>query len=111
MRIAPLGIAFALAAALAANAAFADDAKPSGDAKPLADAKHGRALFGEHCSACHGAKGEGGMGPSLKDELKRKSADQIRAQVMRPEPPMAKLYPSVLSDKDVEDVVAFVVTL
>jgi mono/diheme cytochrome c family protein len=105
MRIAPLGIAFALAIGLVVNAALANDQKPTDDPK------HGKTLFGEHCSLCHGANAEGGLGPSLKGELKRKTAEQIRAQIMNPEPPMAKLYPSILSQKDVDDVVAFVVTL
>ena len=105
MRIATLGVAFAVAAGLAVNTALANDQKPPDDPK------HGKALFAEHCALCHGAKAEGGMGPSLRGELKRKTAEQIRAQIMNPEPPMAKLYPSVLSQKDVDDVVAYVVTL
>jgi mono/diheme cytochrome c family protein len=105
MHVTVLAGAFALAAALAVNAAFA------ADEKPVPDAKHGTALFAEHCSVCHGTKAEGGMGPSLKAELKRKSAGQIRAQIVDPQPPMAKLYPKPLSDKDVDDIVAYVVTL
>jgi mono/diheme cytochrome c family protein len=103
LRIAPLAMMLAVASGLATQAAS--------DEKPAGDVKHGSALFGEHCALCHGAKAEGGMGPSLKDESKRKTRDQIRMQVMRPEPPMAKLYPGVLSEKDVDDVVAFVATL
>jgi mono/diheme cytochrome c family protein len=105
VRIAPLTICFMLAAGLAVQAAFADTEQAHGDAK------HGKAVFAEHCALCHGAKAEGGLGPALKDELKRKTAEQIRAQVMNPAPPMAKLFPSVLSEKDVDDVVAYVATL
>lgn len=105
MRIVPLVFAFALAAGLAVPAAFADTERPQGDAK------HGKVLFAEHCALCHGAKAEGGLGPALKDESKRKTPDQIRAQIMNPAPPMAKLFPSVLKEKDVDDVVAYVVTL
>ncbi len=28
-------------------------------------------LYGQHCAACHGAEGGGGIGPSLKDEKYR----------------------------------------
>lgn len=111
MRIAVLAGALTLCAALVVNAAFAGDEKPAPDAKPAADAKHGKALFAEHCAVCHGAKAEGGMGPALQDETKRKKPEQIRAQIMAPQPPMAKLYPKPLSDKDVDDLVAYVVTL
>jgi cytochrome c oxidase cbb3-type subunit 3 len=105
MRITALAAAFLAAVALAAPAAFA------GDDKALANASHGKQLFAEHCALCHGANAEGAVGPSLKDEAKRKKPEQIRAQIMNPEPPMAKLYPSVLSEKDVDDLVAFVVKL
>jgi cytochrome c oxidase cbb3-type subunit 3 len=96
--------AVALSAGLLVNAALAGDEKP-------ADAKHGKSLFAEHCAVCHGASAEGGMGPALKDETKRKKPEQIRAQIIDPQPPMAKLYPKPLSDKDVDDLVAYVVTL
>jgi mono/diheme cytochrome c family protein len=105
MRTASLGAAFVLALGLVVNAALADDQKPADDAK------HGKTLFAEHCASCHGAKAEGGLGPSLQGEVKRKPAERIRAQIMNPEPPMAKLFPSVLSQKDVDDVVSYVVTL
>lgn len=98
-------LAFCVAVTLLGRAAFAGDQDPHGDAK------RGKQLFAEHCALCHGAAAEGAVGPSLKGELKRKSAEGIRAQIMNPQPPMAKLYPSVLSDKDVEDLVSFVVTL
>ncbi len=105
MRNAPLVFAFALAAGLAAPAAFAETERSQGDAK------HGKAIFAENCAVCHGAKAEGGLGPALKAESKRKTPEQIRAQIMDPRPPMAKLFPSVLNEKDVDDVVAYVITL
>ncbi|HEY0613147.1 MAG TPA: cytochrome c [Candidatus Elarobacter sp.] len=104
MRIAPLAAVFGAALFLAGHAALAGDERPG-------DAKHGKQLFAEHCALCHGPSAEGAVGPSLKAELKRKTPDQIRAQIMNPQPPMAKLYPSVISEKDVDDLVAFVVTL
>lgn len=75
------------------------------------NAAHGKALFAANCSACHGASGEGGVGPKLQGEKSRKNLAQVVAQIKNPAPPMPKLYPSPLSDKDVNDLAAFVETL
>lgn len=98
------------AAAVAAIGAFtfsgvAQSATPSGDAA------RGKTLFAANCAACHGATGGGGAGPKLQGEKSRKNFAGVVAQIKNPAPPMPKLYPSPLSDKDVNDLAAFVETL
>jgi mono/diheme cytochrome c family protein len=76
------------------------------------DATHGKTIFAANCASCHGASGtEGGVGPSLKNEKSRKNFAQAVAWIKNPQPPMPKLYPSPLSEKDVNDVAAYVETL
>jgi mono/diheme cytochrome c family protein len=87
--------------------------KATGTSGPITgDAKHGKEIFGSNCASCHGATGtEGGVGPSLKNEKSRKNTDKTIAWIKNPQPPMPKLWPSPLSDKDVADVAAFVQSL
>ncbi|MEA2689375.1 MAG: hypothetical protein QOD51_1982, partial [Candidatus Eremiobacteraeota bacterium] len=76
------------------------------------DAAHGKTIFAANCTSCHGATGtEGGVGPSLKNEKSRKNFAQAVAWIKNPQPPMPKLYPSPLNEKDVNDVAAYVETL
>jgi mono/diheme cytochrome c family protein len=76
------------------------------------DAAHGKSVFSTNCTGCHGAVGtEGGVGPSLKNEKSRKNFDQTVAWIKNPQPPMPKLFPSPLSEKDVADVAAYVQSL
>jgi PQQ-dependent dehydrogenase (methanol/ethanol family) len=81
--------------------------------KPLpgAPGEHGKTVFAQYCSACHGATGEGGLGPSLKAESAKKSLNEVTAFIKSPKEPMPKLYPAPLSDQDVADVAEFVETL
>ena len=76
------------------------------------DAAHGKTIFSANCATCHGAGGEGGgVGPSLKNEKSRKNFDKTVAWIKNPQPPMPKLFPQPLSEKDVDDVAAYVQTL
>ncbi len=76
------------------------------------DVAHGKTIFAANCASCHGAHGtEGGVGPSLKGEKSKKDQAAAVAWIKNPQPPMPKLYPSPLSDKDVNDVAAFVESL
>ena len=76
------------------------------------DAAHGKQLFDANCATCHGAGGVGGgVGPTLKNEKSRKNYAQTVAWIKNPQPPMPKLYPSTLSEKDVEDAAAYVQSL
>jgi len=76
------------------------------------DAAHGKKLFAANCASCHGATGtEGGVGPSLKGEKSKKDQAAAVAWIKDPKAPMPKLFPSPLSEKDVNDVAAYVETL
>ena len=49
--------------------------------------------------------------PALKNEKSRKNYAQTVAWIKNPQPPMAKLFPDVITEKDVADVAAYVQTL
>ena len=61
------------------------------------------------CAACHGTRGEGGIGANLQTS-KRDLAGVI-AYIKAPTGSMPKLYPGALSDADVAAVAAYVMTL
>ena len=75
------------------------------------DPARGRTIFLQNCAMCHGAAATGGVGPALKNEKSRKNFAQAVAWIKHPQPPMPKLYPSPLSEKDVRDVAAYVESL
>jgi mono/diheme cytochrome c family protein len=78
----------------------------------LADSEHGKVIYQQACASCHGANGAGGgVGPTLKNERSRKNMAQAISWIKNPQPPMPKLYPSPLSEKDVSDVAAYVESL
>jgi mono/diheme cytochrome c family protein len=81
--------------------------KLSGSAQ--GDAVHGKTVFVQNCVRCHAA--EGGVGPALKNEKSRKNYVQTVAWIKNPQPPMPKLYPDSIGDKDVADVAAYVQSL
>ena len=104
----------ALAAGCARNAA--QTAAGSGTTSPvraaLGDGSRGAEVFRANCAVCHTASGAaGGVGPSLEREKQRKNYDQTVAWIESPDPPMPKLYPAPLSEKDVDDVAAYVQSL
>ena len=69
----------------------------------------GAAVFRANCAVCHTANGAaGGVGPSLEHEQRRKNYEQTVAWIEQPDPPMPKLYPAPLTQKDVADVAAYV---
>jgi mono/diheme cytochrome c family protein len=69
----------------------------------------GAVVFATNCATCHGAGGmSGGVGPSLIDESARQDLARTIVWIENPDPPMPKLYPSPLTERDVEDVAAFV---
>jgi mono/diheme cytochrome c family protein len=105
--LAPFG--FGVSPGPAAIAAL-PTAAPSKTAGSAATA-HGSAVYAQSCAGCHGASGQGGVGPSLKNERTRKDLAQTIDWIKNPAPPMPKLYPSVLSEKDARDVGAFVQSL
>ncbi|MDQ2858239.1 MAG: cytochrome c [Candidatus Eremiobacteraeota bacterium] len=108
------GLPHATSASPAASAGNASAGRSStvAAATSTGGAAHGKTLFTANCSACHGAGGAGGgAGPSLKGEKSKKDAAAVAAWIKNPAPPMPKLYPSPLSEKDVSDVAAYIETL
>jgi ubiquinol-cytochrome c reductase cytochrome c subunit len=83
-------------------------AAPSATASATSGGDRGAQLYAANCASCHGAQGQGGFGPSLHNERSRRDLDAAVAWIKNPAPPMPKLYPSPLSDRDVEDVAAFI---
>ncbi|MDQ6825969.1 MAG: c-type cytochrome [Candidatus Eremiobacteraeota bacterium] len=78
----------------------------------VADVDRGRAVYAANCVSCHGANGAGGgVGPALKNEKLKKKMPAVISWIKNPQPPMPKLYPSPLSEKDVSDVAAYVESL
>jgi mono/diheme cytochrome c family protein len=112
-RYAPLAV---LVAALIAGCAHHTAQTAAGTtASPLpvlGDQSHGAEVFRANCAVCHTANGAAaGVGPSLVSEKQRKNYDQTVAWIEEPDPPMPKLYPSPLSERDVQDVAAYVESL
>ena len=97
----------------AGTSAGATDASPQSVAVAAkGDPSHGQAIFTANCASCHGAAGAGGgIGPTLKGEKTRKNMAAAVTWIKNPMPPMPKLYPSPLGDKDVADVAAYVESL
>jgi mono/diheme cytochrome c family protein len=93
------------------TAAAAPTAAAAANAGTAPDPHHGQAVFSQNCASCHGAQGQGGMGPRLIGESSRKDLMQAEAWIENPQPPMPKLYPGTLSAQDVRDVAAYVETL
>jgi mono/diheme cytochrome c family protein len=104
--------AAAIAALTAAGCAKGTDQSSSTTTTTVTAATHGKTIFAANCATCHGANGEsGGVGPSLKNEKSRKNYEKTIAWIKNPQPPMPKLFPQPLSEKDVDDVAAYVQTL
>ena len=93
----------------ASTAASGGTTSGSAAGTAMGDAAHGKTVFSANCASCHGASGhEGGVGPSLTNEKSKKNYQQTIAWIHNPQPPMPKLWPSPLNDKDVQDVAAYV---
>jgi mono/diheme cytochrome c family protein len=100
------------AAAASADAPAAAMNAPAQMVAAAGDVAKGEAIFAANCAACHGEKGAGGgVGPALKGEKNRKGTAAAVAWIKNPQPPMPKLYPAPLSEKDVADVAAYVESL
>jgi len=74
--------------------------------------QRGGTIFSANCAACHGATGrEGGVGPALTGERRKMNLDATIAWIENPNPPMPKLFPTPLNERDVADVAAYVESL
>jgi mono/diheme cytochrome c family protein len=109
-RLALLIVAVALAVGLVAGGDAPGDRALAASA-PAGNLAHGKSLFAANCSSCHGATGRGGLGPSLIGEKSRKDLAAAVAWIKKPLPPMPKLYPAPLGEKDVLDIATYVETL
>jgi alcohol dehydrogenase (cytochrome c) len=81
---------------------------PASIAQSAADGGRGRELYAQNCAACHGANGEGAVGPKLQGlQVRRDYAATIK-WITAPSAKMPKLYPSTLDGQAVADIAAFV---
>ena len=76
---------------------------------------HGRELFVENCTSCHGTRGEGGVGPALNDKgLLEEATDGVlfaTIQTGRPNttmPSWGQAYGGALTDEDIHAIVDFI---
>lgn len=78
----------------------------------LGDVASGARSYGSVCASCHGAKGEGAVGPALAGIRARLSHDQLVALIKTPASnKMPTLFPGAVSAQDVEDIAAYIGTL
>ena len=76
------------------------------------DRTKGALLFAAHCERCHGVRGTGSdSAPALKNQKTRQAAVATSYWIKSPQPPMPKLYPATISDRDVADIVAYLESL
>jgi PQQ-dependent dehydrogenase (methanol/ethanol family) len=96
---------------MALDEATRRDAARRASGSQAAAVAHGRQVYSENCSSCHGARGEGGTGfPALKDVKDRRTYEDTVKWIKDPKAPMPKLYPSPLNEQAVRDVVTFIRT-
>ncbi|TAM85352.1 cytochrome c [bacterium] len=103
----------AAASPAAESTAAAAEASPAAVAAAGAgDVDNGKKVYGANCASCHGADGSGGVGPNLHGDLKTPAMPRTQAALVAwikdPKPPMPKLYPDPLKEKDVADVAAYI---
>ena len=112
-----LGLGTPAQAGAADSAAVADITLPDIATSTAQNASAGRtadaSAAGEKvyqvCAACHGTRGEGGIGANL--QTSKLDLAGIIAYIKAPTGSMPKLYPSAVSDADVAAVAAYVMTL
>jgi alcohol dehydrogenase (cytochrome c) len=108
---APTLIIYSLGAAVQpANAV--SQAPAAAIATQAGDAATGARSYGPVCASCHGAKGEGAVGPALGGIATRMSHKQIVAAIKTPASArMPTLFPGAISAQDVENIAAYIGTL
>ncbi len=77
--------------------------------------QRGRLIYEQQCVNCHGAQGEGGVGPALNNRtLLKNTLDSVFFSVIRSGVPNTQMpawsvdYGGPLTDEDVRDLVAFI---
>ncbi|AKU92986.1 cbb3-type cytochrome c oxidase N-terminal domain-containing protein [Vulgatibacter incomptus] len=111
---AEMDAASAKAATLAASRGEATDESLLAFSKDPAVTAAGAAVFGQSCSACHGASGEGGIGPNLTDDHWIHGGKPTEILKVIREGVAAKGMPSwgpMLGAEKTEQLAAFVVSL
>ncbi len=73
----------------------------------IPDVAAGKSSYVAVCAACHGAKGEGGIGPTLMGLKTRMDRETIIAWIKNPSAKMPKLYPAPLDDQAVANIAAY----
>jgi len=76
-----------------------------------ADLEEGKRLFVQNCSPCHGVNGGGEEGPDLRGVSAQLAAPEVQGIVRRGIPGTAMPGSSTMSEKQVANVVAYVVSL
>ena len=87
-------------------------AAQGGASQAAGDPANGKAVFAfgnTSCTNCHGLEGQGGWGPDLAG--RRITYDQAVAAIRNPTWRMPAFVPSQLSDKEIQDMVAYWNTL
>lgn len=86
--------------------------QPEGAAS-MAGPARGKSLFAQFCAACHGMHGEGGLtsGPNIRNSPLIGDKTALVAWIENPKSPMPKLFPSPLSENDVDTVADYVESL
>jgi cytochrome c oxidase cbb3-type subunit III len=90
-----------------------DEKSAKVDASPKAIAE-GKIIFTEKCVACHGANGEGGVGPNLTDEywLHGGSINDIFGVIKHGVPEKGMIsWKATLKPKQIQDVANYIITL
>lgn len=74
---------------------------------------YGKAVFVQMCSACHGTRASGGFGggPDIRNVSHTLSDKALVSWIENPKPPMPRLYPAQLTQKDVKALASYLESL
>lgn len=101
---APAADAAAPAADAAGDVAYADDEASMQKLMEL-----GETVYTDNCAACHGAEGEGGGGPALKNSAVAKSRSAVTFQILFGAMDHGMpAFASVLSDEEIAAVATYI---
>lgn len=106
--------AYLIEMANAKTMAPADNALLESLSKQASFAEKGRELYTQNCLSCHGAKGEGGIGPNLTDGSWIHGGEPLEIYGTVKNGFVAKgmaAWGATLGEKNLRNVVAFVLTL
>lgn len=100
-----------IATLFAAGGAIA--ASGSGTAAAQGEAPDGESLYQTNCAGCHGAEGEGGVGPVLQGIVNAHGVEDVTNAVrngIEAQPVSMPAWEGVLTDDEIDAVVAYVAT-